>query len=303
MRKSNKTEYSEKTLASYKQRISIIKGLLDYETDDLIFLKNSNTVIKELEKKYTNVNTLKSFFIAIVSILNNNDGILRVREGTVRRNVKINPRTFRAYRDKMFQYRDASDNRSSNYTSSVKLVSWETIINKKEELTDHSVNDRLIYYLYTLNPCLRLDYGNVLILKRKPKFIGKDNFLVVTKKSMTFYLNEYKTSTTYGNRVITFVPELENIIRETLKDGRKYLLENKGRPYGDGMLSKHIKELFSKLTDHPMTLNSLRHSYLSYLFTNKEFMKKTFQDKKKFVIDTMLHDLITSISYINSTVV
>jgi integrase len=100
-------------------------------------------------------------------------------------------------------------------------------------------------------------------------------------------LNKYKTRKTYGKYIIDPIPEkLSKAIIALIKeqdyvDGENLFMSIKAKAYGGGF-SGRLKKVFKEATISPenikgrdITLNTLRHSFISY------FIKDNISNKKK----------------------
>jgi len=145
------------------------------------------------------------------------------------------------------------------------------------------------------NPPLRLDYAGMEIIDA-PEYRKLDedereskNWLVVyNRNKKKFVLNNYKTSSKYGQREIEVGKKLNSVLNVWLKfNGSDYLiLNNKGQPMSPNGLGKYISEVFES-TGKKVSANILRHIWITEKFPKKEI------DERKDVADKMLHSVNT----------
>lgn len=151
----------------------------------------------------------------------------------------------------------------------------------------------LIAELYVAHPPVRIDYGNVIIWKKKTKIPKNDKNYMVRDKNGNWcvYLRTYKMAWKSGDAVIEFNKELTKVIDDSLEYlPRKYLLtsvQNTDEPLGNSALQKKITNLFG------CSVNTIRKIYASYYF------KKWGGKKSKLMVlaEQMLHDPSTMYDY------
>ena len=106
-----------------------------------------------------------------------------------------------------------------------------------------SINDVLIYALYTLQPPRRLEYRLTRITTEtdKTKLEGNDNYLIVSTTPKKFIFNNYKTSKTYKQQEINVEDDVLNSIIN------KYIYSNELK-YNDYLLSlnRNKEEIISQ---------------------------------------------------------
>jgi hypothetical protein len=129
------------------------------------------------------------------------------------------------------------------------------------------IQDFIIVSLYYLIPPRRLlDYTEFKIRninKNTDNYMDKNNFV----------FNNYKTSKTYGKQVVLIPVALKNIIKKwiTINPTEYLLFDNKKNKLNSTTMIYKLNKIFGK----NISVNSLRHSYLSNKFqdtikTNKE---------------------------------
>jgi len=170
---------------------------------------------------------------------------------------------------------------------------------KKEKLTSKEFNyltNYLITALYILLPPVRLDYAPMSIVDTEEDVDEKSNFLVVKSRNKKYFIiNEYKSSKTYGSQKINIPSELNSIINLYLKfhkDKSSFLMNTRSQPLSANGLSKLLTSSFGRYTDKTITLNLLRHIYIS---ENVELTKDTKEQK---LAESMFHSVQTQQNYI-----
>jgi hypothetical protein len=156
--------------------------------------------------------------------------------------------------------------------------------------------DYLIASLYTLQPPVRADYGQIQVFKRR-SLDRKGNELIWGQKSKPpyFVFRVYKTAKTYGAVEVKVNPALAEVITQWfahLGNTPKYLL---GRAVEPADLLPLISHAF-RSTKKDIGVNLLRHAYIT------EFMKtpRTIKEREELAMK-MLHDKDTQEKYAVST--
>ena len=119
----------------------------------------------------------------------------------------------------------------------------------------------LVSALYTLQPPIRLDYGNMKIIQNEKEDDGKRNFLLVKgRNKKTFIFNDFKNKKSMGTKKIEVNKKLNSIINIWLKHNKtdNFLINSKGEMMNENALSKYIKKTF-KPTGKDIGLNLIRH--------------------------------------------
>jgi hypothetical protein len=108
----------------------------------------------------------------------------------------------------------------------------------------------------------------------------KHNFILnKSRNTKLFIINEYKSSKSYGKIKIKIPSELNSIINLYLKfhkDKEHFILNTRGAGITPNNLGKMITSSFNKYINKKITLNLLRHIYIS---ENVELTKHTDASK------------------------
>jgi hypothetical protein len=285
------------TFINYLNNIDIIRrdyfGIkkigktVDKVYNDFEFLRDTEGVTKLIKEKYSkNANTYSTTVNSISAILARLNNFRDIYLNTYM------PLNVTLTKDKV----EAVQNQENTLTDKEKdtFLSWDKILaleNKVKHSKDNPVENLVIFYLYTLLPPRRLEYGD-LILAYDGEFQDDDktNYVVISnnkKKVVKIILNKYKTRKTYGKYIIDPIPEkLSKAIIALIKeqdyvDGENLFMSIKAKAYGGGF-SGRLKKVFKEATISPenikgrdITLNTLRHSFISY------FVKDNISNKKK----------------------
>jgi hypothetical protein len=150
------------------------------------------------------------------------------------------------------------------------------LINKQNE-TEIDIMNKLLLAMYTLIPPVRADYYATHIIK-EGETPQTDNYIILKKDSAELIITKYKTSRKHGEIRHPVLPnELYTIIIQSLeKYPRKYLFENKSKPYTPNGFCKWSSATLEKLFGVELTLTMIRHIYISSL----DLSKMTVEEKK-----------------------
>ena len=150
------------------------------------------------------------------------------------------------------------------------------LVNKRND-PDIDIIHKLLLAMYTLIPPVRADYYSTQIIK-EGETPETDNYIILKKDSAELIIRKYKTSKKHGAIIHPILPtELYNIILQSLdKYPRKYLFENKSKPYTPNGFCKWSSATLEKLFGVELTLTMIRHIYISSL----DLSKMTVEEKK-----------------------
>jgi integrase len=163
------------------------------------------------------------------------------------------------------------------------LKTYTTISINVSKSNYNTFMDFVIVSLYVLHPPVRADYANM-------KFFIDDSFVPVNESenycvlqtNPRFVFNKYKTAKHNGTTVIHIESELHDILLDWAEiNTSNYLLssytqyKNEFKPFSENTLSKRITSIFMKFADVPVTINTLRHSFVSFMSKNdQEYTQK-----------------------------
>jgi len=177
----------------------------------------------------------------------------------------------------------------------------------KERAGEFSVQDNLLIAFYTLIPPMRLDLGQVVIVRSsfidettgRPNGIGeKQNYLRIYKKSgkpvTELVLNEYKTEKTYGEFKEKLPKPITDLITK-LPVEQEFLFQRKagGAFASSETFGVYLRTVFHKLTGKNMSVDLLRHVYLT------DFRKgEKSTERKKAVAKKMMNSVDQQTEYL-----
>jgi hypothetical protein len=250
---------------------------------------------------YTNINTKASYQIALMGTAKHSptfaeaigpDIVKQITESNdlVMQEIKGNPK------------QDKTEKEEENW---IPLKTLKKLA--KDRKDDFNIQDQLLIAMYTLMPPVRLDLNNVKIVRtsfideetKRPEGIAeKQNYIRIYKKSGRTYtdlvLNEYKTSKTYGVFNERLPKPITDLILQ-LPVSQSHLFQKKG---GEGFSSAetfgvYLRSVFKKLTGKNMSVDLLRHIYLT------DFRKgEKTEERKQKVAKKMMNSVSEQTQYL-----
>ena len=186
---------------------------------------------------------------------------------------------------------ELSENQQTNYLPLADLLAVQERLGAKAEKSDGDWKDLLVASLYTLQPPVRADYGEMKVFARRSSKRKGNELVYGQKKAAYFVFRDYKTAKTYGDVEIRVAPALLSVITgwfEHLGKTPKHLL---GRPVTPNDLLGLINHAF-RSTKKDIGVNLLRHAYIT------DFMKtpRTIKEREELAMK-MLHDKDTQETY------
>ena len=138
-----------------------------------------------------------------------------------------------------------------------------------------NLGDTLICVLYTEQAPVRADYnGMVFIRDVRQARDQKQNYCLLRVRNPCFIFNSYKTDASYGRVIIKIKPLTYTILiarqQEMMTKGENVLYTE-----SQSNFSARVKEAFNKAIGKGVSINTLRHSFItSFLNTNPSIRKK-----------------------------
>jgi hypothetical protein len=182
-----------------------------------------------------------------------------------------------------------------------KFVSYDKLMEAQKKLADNKDKtekqwvDYVVASLYTLNPPIRNDFGDMKVFKRRDTR-RKGNELIWNKKPI-FVMRDYKTDGSKGGVELPISKPLQDVIAEWfghLGVLPTYLL---GTKYNDTASLKLIASAFGT-TGKFLGIDNLRHAYIQHhlpaIATNLE--------KRRNLADRMLHSIDTQLKYFSQNI-
>ncbi len=179
------------------------------------------------------------------------------------------------------------------------FMRWEDILQFHQDLlkdTDTDSHDSYLNYvilsLYVLHPPVRADYAMMKVFiddsQIPPNF--PDNYCVL-QTNPRFVFQKYKTAKTTGTNIVPIDSQLHSILIHWMGINHSdYLLttyiacHKLFKPISENALVKRIISLFTRYKNKPVSINTLRHSFVSYMYRYDQTMSH-----KKSNADKMMH--------------
>ena len=252
---------------------------------EMDYLNNVEDTLHTLQGIYSNPNTLKSYVNVLVVIVSHLKDFGDIYQRLTRINIEINKRI-----------QDKRDDNELKEDERDRIIPLDkpTILKGLNKLQD--MREKLIFGLYTLQPCRRLDYRFMRITKETDvdKLEDKyDNYLVITPP-FKFVFNNYKTYETYGQQEIAVMDDdLKNLITKyinyyKLKVG-DYLISqtsDKNKVIAESNFSNKITQIFQKVFGIHTSLDYIRKSHIIAFYDQP---KKLSNNEKKAFAALMAH--------------
>ena len=281
----------------------------DKELKNIDFLKDEDSVIKAISN--LKLNTQKNYLSAIIVSLDamNDKGKYDDELVVYRDHLEAVNKVYYEELNKNQKTEDQDKNWVSlkelrKVMNSYKADLTDRNVFKKEELTkkQFDILQRWVVanlYLHDDNPPIRLDYGDMLIIretdydKLSDDELDENNYLVIKSRTNKFFhFGNYKTKKSQGIKKIPVGKILNSVLNIWLKFNTTdyLLLDTHGQKMNSNQLSKYINKVFSP-TNKKISANLLRHIYITEKFPVEE------TDDKKKVAEKMGHSVDTQNSY------
>jgi hypothetical protein len=291
--KSNILQKKFKNKPLSTQALNELKKLLTDKPDadqaiivkEMDYLGNVEDTLHTLGSIYTNPNTLKSYINVLTVITSHINDFKQIHQQLTRINIDINKRI-----------QEKRDDNELNDNEQERIIPLDkaTILKGLDKLKE--MRDKLIFGLYTLQPCRRLEYRFMKITKETDidKLDDKDdNYLVITPP-FKFVFNNFKTNDKFGQQEIPVMDsELINLFKKyiayyKLKVG-DYLVgqtTDKNKVMAEPNFSSKLTQIFQKVYDVHTSLDFIRKSHIIAFYDQA---KKLSNNEKKQFAELMSH--------------
>jgi len=273
---------SEKTAKDYISKISVIhkvfskddldKELLqkillgngtDKDEDKLLenmkYIKDVDTLIETITKKYENIQSRKGYIAPFLTLTSYLKCLNKINYEKLRLK-------FEEVNNEIYGIR--KENEKPKTENLIDDFDEETILELSKKLGSE---DKVIYQFYTLQaPRRNEDVSRIEIINEgydKEKLDKNKNYIVINEDNIPNELiyNYYKTKKIYGKQIITITNEnlkktiQRDILRHQKKEGDKLFNYSRADTFG-----KAIARVFTKVYNMKITLNTIRHSYITW---------------------------------------
>lgn len=273
---------SEKTAKDYMSKISVIHKVLskdeldkellqkillgngtDKDEDKLLenmkYIKDVDTLIETITKKYENIQSRKGYIAPFLTLTSYLKCLNKINYEKIRIE-------FEKVNNEIYGIR--KENEKPKTENLIDDFDEETILELSKKLGS---DDKVIYQFYTLQaPRRNDDVIRIEIINEgydKEKLDKKKNYIVIDENNIPNELiyNYYKTKKVYGKQTITITNDnlkktiQKDIIRHQKKEGDKLFKYSRADTFG-----KAIARVFTKVYNMKITLNTIRHSYITW---------------------------------------
>lgn len=260
-------------------------------SDDILMyiLNHPFKAYRLIRDKYTNWNTINNYIIPVITIIKYYPDIVQ----------KIKPKSIDDW--------ERINNHSKEKHLILKLenknnknikTTYQDLIDKIDKIDGR---EQLLLAIYTLIPPVRADYHKLKIYHTLNDNIAdidiKENTLILGNKNAYIVLVDYKTKKAYGKHIINLPEKLTNIIKKNITETQSFVFENKYKePYSRTSFSEYVSKTMSKIFNEKITINTLRHIYITYNINLGSNPIDKIDISKK-----MLHSTDTQLKYIWAT--
>lgn len=262
----------DKLIKKYKENVNIWINNLNYEnltTNNLNWVKKYHIEIEKLiEKKYSNLNTKKSHYTTLAKIFQ------------LMQNVQLYEKYKKKYLNIIDEIKIEIPKQQISGNKILNWVPYDIIIKKRNELEKDTKKDPnniflhfqyLVLCLYTLEPPIRQEYKNMMIINRADQNDKINNFLLHTNTKSFIIINNDKVSKHYEAATFNLSNRLHKIISKSLKMfPRKYILSlitNPNSPINKQGFEKLLKSIFN---DVHLSVDILRASYITEFYSHPQ---------------------------------
>lgn len=252
------------TKQAYLSRMKTLEKICNAPIEEICL--NPEKYVDVIIQKYPNHKTLKGYFTVIMSLYKHTPELMVKHE--------IYAKWLKHY---MEIHKKIEDEVMENKPSDRQVEGFVPFDEFKAKANDKNLGgfDRLLLKMYSSIPPMRADFGAVAVYDKLPADHYK-NYIVLGKKGAKLVISEYKTSKSLGTIILDLPMDLVREIRNSLNMfPRKFLFtDTYGKPFTDNGFAKFVATRFKEIFNKPLTINILRHSYISSLDFNNMSIKE-----------------------------
>jgi len=299
--------YSDQTITRYKQVSRLLPPLYESTFNKTFkfpetFDEDFDNVVQMLTKKYKS-STLPNCISGIIWSIDTFDHkdeydatfLQSIKDKYKLLNSKLIADSFR---------QSLSDDKVLTEREQKTYQNWDNIMNMyytmAKQLDRDNFNSFLefvIISLYVLHPPVRADYANMRVFVDDSYVPAdfKENYCVL-QTNPRFVFNQYKTAKKYGQTIVNMNEELHDILLDWMSiNPTDYLLvsyvqyKKEYKPFVESALCHRIPLIFKKYTNIPSTINTMRHSYITYISNSDATLTNLLAKKDNSA--SMMHSL------------
>jgi len=168
---------------------------------------------------------------------------------------------------------ELSEKQVANFVPYEDLLAVQQKLEAKTEKSDNDWKDYIVASLYTLQPPVRADYGDVKVVKKRSTTRTGNELVWGQKGGDYFVFREYKTKGTYGVVEVRVSPALHDAIASWFLHLGKTPSTLLGRVVTPNDLLGLINHAF-RSTKKVVGINLLRHAYIKHHFPQLTSIKQ-----------------------------
>jgi len=238
------------TIITYEKALErLIKMEIDY--------KDTNNLIERLKKKRINKSNMRLYLSAILWYYKINNINRQYFE-----NIRVEISNINKEIMDQYGLNKLNDKEKEIYLEWGEIVNMynKLYVNRTKSLTQFK--KCITIGLYVKFPPRRIkDYNRMIAIQTEDNVNNNKNYYIIS--SGMFIFNNYKTKKKYGSQRFPVPIELRNLLDEYIE---KYKLHDKEIiNLSENDLSEKIKRIIKGNTGKGATVNTLRHSYISYM--------------------------------------
>lgn len=270
----------------YLERLKVLMQV--HKVDLYTLITEPKKYIEWILNNYESDQTRKSYLSGVLSLFRHNSG-LKDQEKEAYLQWYEAFQTVHERIEERYKRNEPTDKQKEGYVPFHQIVAARNTLGKGSD-------ERLLFSMYTYLPPLRCDFNRVRIYKgHVPEDEKEQNYIVMTNKEATLYLNEYKTK---NKAVAPYEKKLPDELVEELRASldskpRNWLfVDSSLNPYHPKSYTKWANRVFARILKKRMTISMIRHAFINSL----DFNKITVAEKEAIARD-MAHTVGTQDRY------
>jgi len=166
-------------------------------------------------------------------------------------------------------------------------------IKRKKDATERDLTDMALASVYSYLPPIRLDYDNVVIVKRKPKTITENTLVLAGNKTSAFYWVKFKNASAFKD-----LPIEVKLPRNLLLTLKRYVKPDQTRLFNIPHFSEYLTALTEVITNVKFSNRLMRSSYIKNYYQNIDNGSFNINEAKKMMRTIHQTNIEISLSYI-----
>lgn len=166
-------------------------------------------------------------------------------------------------------------------------------IKRKKDATERDLTDMALAAVYSYLPPIRLDYDNVIIVKRKPKTITENTLVLSGNKTSAFYWVKFKNASAFKD-----LPIEVKLPRNLLLTLKKYVKPEQTRLFNISHFSEYLTALTEVITNMKFSNRLMRSSYIKNYYQNIDNGAFNINEAKRMMRTIHQTNIEISLSYI-----